>query len=213
MGIQIMGRTGIIAEVDGNKSLYTVIKPLDVGERGSYSLAVQTGTMTAGLAAAAPIFSFRWGDSSRFALIQRVTVNLLSMGTAFAAGAALLDMIVARSFSVSDSGGTAISVMNNKRRTSFGASLVTDMRIASTATLTAGTRTLDSYALNAISFGVPASAYNTILPKTNLWAPDISGEWPLVLTMNEGFIIRATVPATGVWQGNVSVDWIEVTSF
>lgn len=47
----------------------------------------------------------------------------------------------------------------------------------------------------------------------NLWAPDQSSAWPLELAANEGFIVRATVPATGTWQAQVTVEWSEVNVF
>ncbi len=34
-----------------------------------------------------------------------------------------------------------------------------------------------------------------------------------VLEQNEGFAVRCTVPATGVWSAVVSVEWTEVTTF
>jgi hypothetical protein len=39
------------------------------------------------------------------------------------------------------------------------------------------------------------------------------GEHPLVLAQNEGFVIQATVPATGVWFFAVKVDWVEIATY
>lgn len=135
--------------------------------------------------------------------------------TAFTAGNALFEAVVARGFSVSDSGGNAVNLTGNnaKMKTSMGSSLVTDMRISSTATLTAGTRTLDASAMASVNFTVTTTAIASQLQGgTLLFSPD-GNEWPLVLVQNEGFIIRATVPATGTWTGYIQIRWEEVTAF
>lgn len=212
----IGGTTGAVMEVETNsKASRFTPRPIDVGALGSYSALISTGTMAAGLAAAAPVLSFRWGDASRLALIRRVAFAMTSLGTGFTAGIGFVDMIAARSFSASDSGGTALTLTGNnlKRKTAMGSSLVTDLRGASTATLTAGTRTLDANAMAGLRFGVSVATNTVMQPTANIWAPDFSGEWPLVLAQNEGFVLRATVPATGTWTGDFLVEWCEVASF
>jgi hypothetical protein len=206
------------------------IRPTDVGSLGSYSIAAESGTMAAGLGAAAPIYSMRWGDSTRAMLLRRVGIQAKNLTTAFAAGLTLFDIIFARSFTASDTGGTSILPTGNsqKRRTSFGTTLITDLRISSTATLTAGTRTLDGAALNHTRGFVPATSVNypfvgkgslnipgasTVaynMDWHDLFALDISNEWPLVFVQNEGFVIRATVPGTGTWTFNILMEWSEV---
>lgn len=190
--------------------------PLEVGALGEYAVATITGTMAANLGAAAPIFAVRWGSSASLGLIRRVSISMASLGTGFTAGVGIFDMIAARAFTVSDSAGTAVTLTTNnaKKRTTFGTTGVTDMRISSTATLTAGTRTLDANALTNLMFAVSTATNTVMLPTTTLWQPDLgANEWPLVLAQNEGFIIRATVPATGTWQAQVKVDWSEVISY
>ena len=208
-------------------------RPIDVGALGAYQVSYTSGTMAAGLGAAAPIFSVRWGDATRTMLVRRVSLLAQNAGTAFTAGLTLFDIIVARAFTASDTGGTAVVLTGNqtKKRTSFGSSLVTDMRGSATATLSAGTRTLDTLALATVFGAVQATATNFIfLPASGhpmtaaaiaatgtygdgglaLLEPEISNSWPLVLVQNEGFVIRATVPATGTWRFNVQVEWAEV---
>jgi hypothetical protein len=68
--------------------------------------------------------------------------------------------------------------------------------------------------LNSGGWAVPGaatSAYSTL--PTEFFKPEWSGEWPLVLAQNEGFIIRATVPATGTWDFAVTMEWSEVSAF
>jgi len=185
---------------------------MDVGALGSYSVDSVTGTMAAGLGAAAPVYAFRWTDSTRVALIRKVALAMSSLGTGFTAGVGLFEMMAARSFTAADTGGGTLTLTTNnaKRRTSFGTTLVQEIRQSTTATLTAGTRVLDANPHAAIMFAVSTATNAVMLQTTGIWTPDWSGEWPLVLAQNEGFILRATVPATGTWQMRVGVEWSEI---
>lgn len=215
MPIQIQGNTGTVAEVEtSTRATRTTPRPIDVGALGSYAIDTVTGTMAAGLAAASPVYSFRWGNVSNLALIRAVRVSMNSL-TAFTAGVGLFELVVARNFTTSDTGGVSVLPVGDsqKRRTTFGTTLITDLRQSTTATLVAGVRTLDTRPLSTVSFTVPVTAIANHLPMSVLWLPDFSGEWPLVLTQDEGFIIRATVPATGTWTMHANVEWCEITSF
>lgn len=182
-------------------------------------MAVDNGTtqMSAGLASNSPIFSFRWGNSN-VCLLRSVKMNAWAAGTAFSAGRGSFDLFIARSFTASDTTGTAITLTgnNNKKRTSMGTTLLTDMRISATATLTAGTRTLDANPIGKIGISVPPTSTNyNLLGGQNvvLWQRDSSDEYPIVFAQNEGFVIQATVPATGVWFFGVTTEWYETASF
>lgn len=174
---------------------------------GSFCMGLDTGSMAAALAAGSPIFSFRFGGVSSQAIIRRVYVSVADGGTAFAAGSASFDLLAARSFSASDTGGTAatLTTNNGKMATSQSSTQVSDFRISSTGTLTPGTRTLDATPLASFSGGVPAVAGQSIIPP----ATQIL-KAPLTLAGNEGFVIQATFPATGVWKASVTVCWDEV---
>lgn len=214
MALPIIGNGGVIAEVDANsRALRATIRPIDVGALGAYSWAGITGTVAAGAGALSPWFSFRWGDATRSCLIRKVRVSLQSL-TGFTAGNGLIDMIVARAFTASDTGGTASVPTGNsqKLRTGMGTTLVTDLRIATTAALGAGTRTLDGAPLADLAFSVNATANSVQLPTADIYLPMDDG-WPLVLVQNEGFILRATVPATGTWNARARVYWEEVAAF
>lgn len=230
------GASAALQDVGANtKAGRSESRPIDVGVLGAYQISVASGTMAAGLAAASPVFSCRWGDATRTMLLHRVGLIAWNAGTAFAAGLTTFDLIVARSFTVSDSAGTSVlpTGNNQKKRTSFGTTLITDLRQSSTATLTAGTRTLDAQPLSQIRGAVQATATNYLFvpasghPMTaaaiaatgtygagplDLFRPEIGNSWPLVLVQNEGFIIRATVPATGTWSFVVEMEWSEVAS-
>jgi len=227
------GASAALQDVGANtKGGRVEIRPTDMGTLGSYVVVAASGTMAAGLAGAAPIFSVRWGDATRTMVVRRVGITAKNLTTAFAAGLTLFELILARAFTASDTAGAAVALTTNnaKRRTSFGTSLVTDMRISTTATLTAGTRTLDTVMAGAARGNVPATQVNypfvgknvVVIPGAStvayvtdyfdLFTLDTSTEWPLVLVQNEGFIIRATVPATGTWTFDVVVEWSEVVS-
>jgi len=51
------------------------------------------------------------------------------------------------------------------------------------------------------------------VPQFDLFHANPGGESPLVFAQNEGFVVRATVPATGTWQFGVTVAWTEVTAY
>lgn len=205
------------------KGLHVISKPQDAGALGHYAFAGVTGAIAAAMAANGELLQFRWSDATRFAVIHEITCTGMRATTAFAAGAIDIKATIARSWSASGSGGTAISLTGDlgQLRTSFGASLVGDMRISSTGALTAGTKTLDTYDIGFISTH-SSSGWSSatpiigaiFLPTTTLFKADIaSGEHPIVLAQNEGFVIRATVPATGVWNASFIVKWSEVTAF
>jgi len=189
--------------------------PMTVGPAllGSYCMGANTGTMAAGLGAGAPIFSFRYGGAA-LAIVRRISSEADDVTTALAAGAGKFDLIAARSFTASDTGGTAgtLTGNNGKLRTSFATTAISDFRISSTATLTAGTRTLDAQPLASVEFPVSTTADAGLLPTTDFIRQNI-GESPLVLATNEGFVIQATVPGTGTWSASVRVCWDEVSSF
>jgi len=216
MAIQLQGNGGTIAEVEANtRATRVTTRPNDVGALGSYEIAEVSGTMAAGLAGGSPIYSFR-NSTTNLYVVRSVYMSAGNAGTAFAAGVASFKMIVARTFSVSDSGGTAIAVTTNngKMRTSHATSGLADARIASTGTLTAGTRTLDATAIGAILAPISTTASIVMIPaNTKIFDAGQPNEYPLVLAQNEGFIITANVPATGTWSFAVNVEWDELSTY
>lgn len=216
MAIQVQGNGGTTAEVESAfRSVRTTIYPQDTGSLGAYSMAVNNGTtvMAAGLAANSPIFSFRWG-SSNVCVVRSVVISMNEGAAAFATGRTNFDLFFARSFTASDTGGVGITLTGNncKKRTSMGTSLVTDSRISTTATLSAGTRTLDSTAIGNVQFSNKVVETND---GTNfaLWQRDSSDEYPLVLAQNEGLVVQATVTGTGTWFFAIKMEWMELASF
>ena len=211
----IQGNGGTNAEVEpGTRALRTVIRPNDYGALGIYSKALTSGVMAAGLAANASVFQFRWGSATNICLVKKV---LLSAGgiAAFTAGSLTFNMVPARAFTINGAGGTAgtLTGNNGKMRTSMATTLLSDVRVASTAALTAGTWTLDTDAIGSFSGSTTITAGTGLVPPgTELFKHTI-GEYPFALVQNEGFHINATVPATGTWTFSVQVEWEELASF
>lgn len=220
MAINLAGAaSGVGSEVEtATRSLRTVLRPTDVGALGSYSTTVKSGIMAAGLAAAAPIVAFLWKPATvptSLCLMRRMKFEMYDLGTGFAAGDVLFEWYVARAFTVQDTGGGAATLTGNnaKMRTSFAATQAA-IQVSATATLTAGTRTLDTNPLRAMQTVAGTSAFGSIvLPETEVFRAQ-PGEQPLILAgTGEGVVIQATVPATGTWTFYASFDWDEVSSY
>lgn len=187
---------------------------------GHYSVDVVTGDVAAGMAANGELFQFRWTADSNLAAIYEISVNGMRASTAFAVGAIDIKATVARGYTASGSGGTALTLTGDEAamRTNMSTSVVGDARVSTTAALTNGTRTLDTQDLGQItthSSGGVGSATPIIgsiyLPTTTLFKANLSSnEYPLILADDEGFVVRATVPATGVWNLGIRVKWAEV---
>ena len=218
MAIQLQGNSGTVAEVDGTnfRAMRGTLRPIDYGALGSYRMSLLSGTMAAGLAANSEVVQFRWSDATRLCVVTSIIFDGLSgSATAFAAGFGKVDLIAARSWTADGSGGNAATITgnNSKQRTSMGTTLLGAARIASTAALTAGTKTLDTQALGQYSAAFGTGTSVQWIPQFDMFHIDPGGEHPLVLTQNEGFVVRATVPATGTWQFGVTVCWTEVASY
>jgi hypothetical protein len=214
MSIIIQGNGGVNAEVEANSRAVRVVgRGIDPGALGCYRMSIRTGVMAAGLGANSEVVQFRWTDATRLAIVERITFDGMGSIVAFAAGVASFYATIARAWSGDGSGGTAITLTTNnqKQRTSMGTSLVGAARIASTAALTAGTKTLDAQDCGQAVGGVTATAGAGLAPQSML---DVLGlGFPIVLAASEGFVIRATVPATGTWTAGFTIHWTEVTAY
>jgi hypothetical protein len=219
MAIQLQGNGGVIAEVDGTtfRALRTVQRPLEYGAFGSYRLAT-TISLVVSQAANGTLFAFRWGDATRLCAIQDIRLQFMQTAAATATIMPVFSVFQARSWTVSDSAGTALTLTTNsfKKRTSMGTTLVTDIRKSAVAAgLTAGTRTLDADPI------LQLTTQSTITtPNTSLYANDLdldSGSaHPLIFAQNEGFIVQGPSVVFGVaGTANLLVDvaWTELTAF
>lgn len=224
MAVQIQGQSGVVAEVDGLsfRAQRFTPRPVDYGALGAYCYGGFTGILPAALSANSEIFQFRWADATRICVIRKIRIAASVSTTFFAAGVPVqMDLVKSTAWSVAGTGGTAITpAALLKRRTSMGNTLMVagDMRIATTAALGAGTKTLETLSLSSLLAAGPITASlngQIIAPGTILWQAEVGdGEHPLCLVQNEGFSIRSVaVPATGTWQCAINVDWAEVTAY
>jgi hypothetical protein len=208
------GVTGALEEVEtASLAARVVPMPADPGALGSYRKAMRSGTIAAGVANTAPLFSFRYGGAN-LCIIKKIILSV-AFSTAFAPGFFALDGFVARAFTANDTGGTAGTLTGNnaKLRTSYGVTGVSDFRIATTGLLGAGTRTLDTDPFATTTFTANVlPAGSTTNPSTSMpfdFHRATGGEETLTLVTNEGFVIIPNVPATGTWQLGVDVTWLE----
>lgn len=216
---QIAGSTSAnIAEVEaGTKALRVTLRPEDYGSLGIYSLAGVSALVTAGLTAASRVFSWRWGDSTRFALVKRVTLSAAGDATAFAAGTCIFNMFRVLSFTVGDTTSSSSILpsgnQNKLRTTGMGTTLLSNANISQGAAISGGTLTTpDSQPVGSIVTSVGTVAGTAFLAPYPLF-DQRPGEHPLLFAQNEGFMIQATVPITGTWKFAVKVDWSELTAY
>ena len=184
---------------------------------GMYSATAVTGTMAAGLAADAEIFQFRFTHASRTILVHKLSVWAGGIG-AFAAGFVKFEAMIARAWTVAGTGGGTLTLTgdNNTHRATFAASTMStdgEIRIATTAALTAGTKTLDTQGICSVGGSTTATAGTALVTPMGTLFDSGQGGYPIVLVQNEGIIVRATVPATGTWTGAVNVTWQELANF
>jgi hypothetical protein len=218
----IQGSTSLNgAEVDTDNHIFTQARPPAFGPYGYYRESVPTGAIAATLAASSTLLSFRWTDATRLAIVQSVRVSAIVTSAITTAVPFDLALFFARSFTASDTGGTAITPTSTgqKLRTSMGSSLVGDFRVASTATLTPGTRTLDAQPIDRIQ-GFSGTALGTNVFGNGagplpLFVIETDGDHPLVLAQNEGFVIQNPLagPATGTITLLFRVRWGEVAKY
>lgn len=163
-----------------------------------------------GLAAGDTIVSLRNGGTNVVA-IRRILFGFSGLDQPFQPPAQFkFEVFVARSFTVADSGGTAavLTTDNGKLKTGFATTDLTDFRVSSGSSLTAGTRTLDTVALSTLAGSVAAEPSRTYLPSgTPLFSAAEPDDWPIVLETNEGLVIKATLPAVGLWCFDCGLDY------
>jgi hypothetical protein len=183
---------------------------------GWNSISAQSGAMT-GIAAGGTIFSLR-NLSAKLILVRRIGIGLI-VSTGFTTAQKLdVALLAARGFTVSDSSGTAIALTgsNGKHRTSLATPTSLDCRISGAAALTAGTRTLDTLPLaQQAGWALAATAGVVIAPApANLFSHD-TGDHPLVLNQNEGFVLTlpTALGAAGAVWALVNMEFAEADAF
>jgi hypothetical protein len=220
MAIQIQGNGAVVAEVDGStfRALRVAPRPLDYGALGHYRLSTIVPLVVT-QAANGTLFSWRWGDATRVAALTKLRLSALQTAAATATIFPSFQAFVARSWTVSDSVGTAITLTGNsmKKRTNMGTTLVTDIRRSAVAAgLTAGTRTLDADPFMELPTQQTITTPNATMYEKELEIDMAHGNHPYLFAQNEGFIIRGPTTvfgAAGTMNLIVDVSWAELTAF
>lgn len=172
---------------------------------GSYDFHLPSNTIAAGLAANSPIFSLRWTRPDAKLVLRNLYVSAQTI-VGFTAGICAFRAFIARNFTVSDSGGLSVDVTKNWIVSGSPASGIADMRISDTGALTPGTRTLDPNAFSGFLATAPTAATALIASRNGLRSSFESSKDPIVLGVNEGIVLQATVPATGTWIAEVGME-------
>lgn len=216
MPVQVAGNGGTNMEVDGTtwRAQRVVQRPIDHGAApGHFRVKGHTGALAATLAALAPLAAVRY-TGSNLMILTGCRVSVAISGAITAAVQTGLELIKATSWTVSDTGAGSSTPTPVKARTTYGTSGIGDLRIAGTAALTAGTRTLDTSPFAGVAFGTGTAVGTTALVPTEIIDPN-SYDHPMIFGQNEGFVLRMSHagPATGTVVVNMELRWSEVATF
>ena len=187
---------------------------------GAYSIGMATGLIVATGAADALIWTCRWTDTNKRAVIERLRVNAVVTGTITTAVPYDLAAYFASGFTVAPTTSITAATLtgrNAARRTAYGATLMNGIWVLTTiaAGITGQTFTLDNQPLGRVSgasgtvigtqfFGGMATLIDS--------QQDPENERPVILAADEGIAVRAPLagPATGTFRVNVNLDWREI---
>lgn len=217
------------------------LRPLDYTGDGAvlghYAVALKSGA-TVSLAANAPVARIRWAPSAAlnnvFCVIHRIKVGWTVGGAITAAVQMDFDAIIARGFTVdyttnlTNSNMTAVPRTNAMRSGQGLAAMASSQMgttgpgICTTAALSGQTYTLDSNPFAMTCFDVRPIVTGTVTVPVGVGAPMATlyeytslSQHPVVLSPNEGVIIREV--SAGVTTGSVNIyvqfEWAEVTVF
>lgn len=214
MAIQVQGNSGVVAEIDSTRRPQRVVIEPNGGSEvlGHYIIGEASG-IVATPAAAAEVFQFRNSHASNLVIVERLVVSMANAAAVTAAQEFGFDVIGASGWSGQGTGGTALDTRPKRRRSLTNSSMTAgDIRIATTAALGAGTKTLDTVRL-ATGPGPSTNAIGAAGPVVYMPEDDI--RYPFaILANNEGFVVRNLVTyATGSARFHVRVYWREATSY
>ena len=227
MGLNINLQDGVgtqIQAVDPTMLAARVsIRPLEFGNPiqgqllGHYRAALVSGA-TNSLAAAAVLASLRW-TSTNFLVLVRISASA-GIQTALTAVADMneINCFIFRGSTGNAAAGTAVSLngVNQKNRQSMGTSLVADLRVATAAAVTAATgKTNDGVPFASGCLAFPTITIGSCAPKIDLYKWDALGQYPVILSSNEGIEIQNvnTGPTVGAVRYFFDLEWAEVATF
>ena len=178
-------------------ALRATTRPPETSNKAWIHSSSKTGTLAAATAGGSPLYCLQ-NMSTNLILVKRVKV-CFSMITWSNAQYADFGLMIHRNMTATApmTGGTPVLITgNNCKLFSEGGSISQiNCRVATTGTLTAGTRTADTYYLSQC--GNNSTAVGSTIPLTTLFDA-IPGKHPIVLVQGEGIEIQLiTTLATG----------------
>jgi len=181
-----------------------LLSPLPPSTRGAYYASIGGITATAPGAGATSL-SFRWGSTTHVAIVTAVSLGVFVQTTLSGTAPAGLAVALARGFTASDTGGTAITPVSLD--SGMPSSLVTDFRFATLSSLTAGTRGLVTSPLFVALSGIGSTVNHPV--QTGPEAGELRS--PILLRQNEGLLVNNFNALTGGSLAYVAtLQWIEV---
>lgn len=215
MAIKIVGASNNHAQVDSDlAAALLTVRPDQVlnyqsitGVSGAFAQVAANGTL----------WSMR-NTGLYPILVRRMTVSF-RLTSGFTAGQAMRFAVFrAVGFTTSDGAGTSLytALQNRHRTNSTPVSSAPEIRIPTTAALSAGTRTLETIPLGAVQGYIAAATAGLVIQPTEIISQD-AGHYPVVLAQNEGLVLvnqvlmGAPAGATGVLI--VQVEWAEAQSY
>lgn len=216
MGFAIQNAAGTnVAEVDtAFKALRVSVRPMEV--TGWNSVAARSGAAT-GIVAGGMVFVLRQAAAT-ILLVRRLGIGFIATTGFTAAQVVDFQAMISRAYTVGPTGGTNIQLTGNntKHRTDLATTTAADMRISTTAVLTAGTRTLDANSIGMAAGYATAAGVGVIIPVSlnNLLSQD-AGDYPVVLQQNEGVEVQVltAMGAGGVGTIYASCEFAEASTY
>jgi hypothetical protein len=205
-------------------ALRASLRPLDYAMAGQILGHYRVAATTAAIAPAANavLANFRWGDLSRYAVIQRASIAISVVTAVTAQRTDPITLTVQRGYTANETTNiTTVTPTQNtgKARVNMGSSLVSQIGVASLAAgISGGVRTADVQAESALAV-VGSGAGLTVIgsgqPMDDLIRYDQITMHPLTLSANEGFLVQwgPTALATGTVEITVVLAWSEVVTF
>jgi hypothetical protein len=200
------GGTASLLRIEGD-TLAARVALFPPNREGAYFIGEATGIVAAP-AAAAEVFHLRNPSATVLVIIERMVIAMANAAAVTVAQEFGFDVIRATAWTADGTGGTAL--VPNKKRSSMPSSVIVsgNARVATTAALGAGTKTLDSVRL-ATGGGPPTNVIGAQGAAVEIEAQP--GRDPVaVLAQNEGITVRNLIAyATGSARFHVYIAWRE----
>lgn len=186
------------------------------GFLGAYRVAVSTGLLTV-LAANDCVFSLRWTSTAARFLLEHLRLIPQIVTPFTAANEVNFEAFIARSFTVSDGAGNALTLTGNNQKlaTTFESSFFAagDMRVSAAAAVTPGTRTVDAQPIARAQTAqvLAAAAAADIAVPFDYTAGVSPHRFPVQLVANEGLVVQNQVlmGAAGTVRLGIEIEWSE----